>query len=245
MKSIAAYLLSAVPAAFAGQLNRTHYGDPNTIFGCLSDEVKAKINGLDGDLCIPPCDSSGKCPQDKPAGVTATPSCVLTSSTGDKYCALTCSSGDLLSPKSLVLDAQCGAKASCKKAQSGGLCTYDDVPKPPSSPHWAPVDSPTFQEQSVCLAVGFTTDGQTGFAGAGSNGVGAQIIKSVDGGKTWAPTPGQNASFNIYLDASAAVSETRAPVATEYLLCVFIRSHIFKITLIHLRAFQSQIRTSH
>jgi hypothetical protein len=26
--------------------NRTHYGDPNTILGCLSDEVKAKITGL-------------------------------------------------------------------------------------------------------------------------------------------------------------------------------------------------------
>ena len=99
-------------------------------------------------------------------------------------------------------------------------------PKPPSSPHWAPVDSPTFQEQSVCLAVGFTTDGQTGFAGAGSNGVGAQIIKSIDGGKTWAPTPGQNASFNIYLDASAAVSET-LPIRICSLL------HGYRATLSH------------
>jgi hypothetical protein len=112
-------------------------------------------------LCIPPCDASGNCPQDKPTGVTATPSCVLTSSTGDKYCALTCS------PKKNQFDAQCGNKASCKAASSNGLCTYDDVPKPPSSPHWAPVDSPSFSAQSVCLAVGFTKDGMTGFAGAG------------------------------------------------------------------------------
>ena len=57
--------------------------------------------------------------------------------------------------------------------------------------------------QSVCLAVGFTSDGMTGFAGAGSNGVGAQIIKSTDGGVTWAAPGNQSASFNIYLDAKA------------------------------------------
>ena len=82
--------------------------------------------------------------------------------------------------------------------KSGGLCTYDDVPKPPSSAHWAPIDSPTFQAQSVCLAVGFTADGMTGFAGAGSNGVGAQIIKSVDGGVTWAAGANQSGKYSKY-----------------------------------------------
>ena len=75
--------------------------------------MKAQITGLTGDLCIPPCDASGKCPQDKPAGVTATPSCVLHSSTGSSYCALVCTEGDDSE------DAQCGAKASCKKATKG------------------------------------------------------------------------------------------------------------------------------
>ena len=74
-------------------------------------------------------------------------------------------------------------------------------PKPPSSPHWAPVDSPTFEAQSVCLAVAFTDDGVTGFAGAGSNGEGAQIIKSSDSGKTWTAVP-DKPDFNIYLDAA-------------------------------------------
>jgi hypothetical protein len=77
-------------------------------------------------MCIPPCSASGECPSDKPEGVTGTPSCVLTSSTGDKYCALTCK------PAAPTFDAQCGRKASCKTAPQGdGLCSYDDVPKPP------------------------------------------------------------------------------------------------------------------
>ena len=40
----AATLLAMPLVALAA--NRTHYGDPNTILGCLSDEVKAKITGL-------------------------------------------------------------------------------------------------------------------------------------------------------------------------------------------------------
>ena len=72
-------------------------------------------------MCIPPCDASGKCPQDKPAGVTATPSCVLHSSTGSSYCALVCTEGDDSE------DAQCGAKASCKKATKGKVEIIDNV----------------------------------------------------------------------------------------------------------------------
>ena len=109
-----------------------------------------------------------------------------------RYCALVCSAED---------DAQCGAKASCKKADKDDLCTYDDMPKPPSSAHWVPVDSPSFSAQSVCLAVGFTQDGVTGFAGAGSNNVGAQVIKSTDSGKTWTATPAKQ-EFNIFLNTA-------------------------------------------
>ena len=112
---------------------RTHYGDPNTIFGCLPDEVKATITGLAGDLCIPPCAPNGTCPQDKPVGASSMPGCVLTSSTGDKYCALVCTPADE--------DAQCGQHASCKQGPKDGLCTFDDIPKPPSSEHWVPVVS--------------------------------------------------------------------------------------------------------
>ena len=125
--------------------------------------------------CIPQCTPSGGCPTDKPPGVTATPSCVLTTQSGDKYCALTCTASASNASVPATLDAQCGKRASCKAATKGGLCTYDDVPKPPSSEHWVPIDSPTFQAQSVCLAVGFTADGVTGYAGAGSNDVGAQV----------------------------------------------------------------------
>ena len=78
-------LLSLAPAlAPALAANRTHYGDPNPhpLQPCLADEVRAQITGLAGDLCIPPCDAAGKCPQDKPAGVEAVPQCVLKSSTG-------------------------------------------------------------------------------------------------------------------------------------------------------------------
>ena len=81
MKSTIVLIAAALTTATATTANRTHYGDPNThlLAPCLPDEVKAKITGLSGDLCIPPCDSAGKCPQDKPAGVTGTPQCVLKS----------------------------------------------------------------------------------------------------------------------------------------------------------------------
>ena len=47
--------------------------------------------GISGDLCIPPCDAQGNCPQDKPEGATATPGCILTNSqSGQKFCALVC-----------------------------------------------------------------------------------------------------------------------------------------------------------
>jgi hypothetical protein len=59
------------PAPAPGQ---THYGDPNK-GGCLRDEVAEQSSGVLGAYCSPPCGSDGSCPQDKPAGATATPQC--------------------------------------------------------------------------------------------------------------------------------------------------------------------------
>jgi photosystem II stability/assembly factor-like uncharacterized protein len=184
-------LLSALP-------HLAHYGDPNK-HGCMSDEQAVQITGIAGNLCVPPCDGSGACPTDVPSGVTAKPDCALSSSAGGKYCALVCTpSGN---------DDQCGADASCKlagltqMAAGEGLCTYDDMPLPPSSAHWAPVNSPTFDALGEAIAVGFDKTGQVGWVGAGSNGVGAQVMKSVDAGVTWnAVYPaGGKPGANLYL----------------------------------------------
>merc|ERR1711966_593381 len=87
--------------------------------GCGSDEIDITVQGIQGAVCAPKC-TSGSCPTDLPAGVTAAPQCALQdSSSGDKYCALICS------PSSN--DAQCGTNASCKSIQGTGLCTYDDA----------------------------------------------------------------------------------------------------------------------
>ena len=192
---------------FAAQ---THYSDPNVGSGCLADEQPIKITGIAGDLCSPPCAGAGTCPTDKPSGVTAAPQCALKSSTGAQYCALICDP--------TADDAQCGANASCKAIQSTGICTYDDVPVPPSSPHWVPISSPTFEMQTVCMSVGFEKDGVTGWAGGGTNGVGAQIIKTEDSGKTWKPVFGQDPThpaFNIFL--ATAVKDAKSSVVSGVL----------------------------
>ena len=105
---------------------KAHYGDPND-GGCEKDEQPVKIQGLAGDFCSPPCDSSGGCPTDVPQGVTAKPTCALTSSSGAKYCALICN------PSTEIFDNVCGKNATCKAIQSTGICTYNDTPQPPSS----------------------------------------------------------------------------------------------------------------
>jgi len=84
----------------------THYEKPP----CQSDEMAAQIQGADGELCAPHCDTTA-CPTDVPPGTTAKPNCVLQdSSTGSKYCALTCFLGGCPS----------GAKCSGIK----GICLY-------------------------------------------------------------------------------------------------------------------------
>lgn len=181
-----------------------HYGDPYH-HGCEKDEIAATITGIPGAICIPPCNSDGSCPTDVPPNVTATPSCVLTGDSG-KYCALVCTPP--------ANDDQCGDNASCKKADTDGLCTYDDIPAPPSSDHWKGISSPSFMGVSEALAVAFTADGTTGYCGAGDNNVGALIIKTVDSGLTWTqvfPT-GAKPDFNIFL-AAGVKSATEAVVS--------------------------------
>ena len=96
----------------------THYGDPNVAPGCQHDERKVKVNGIAGDFCSPQCNTkTHACPTDKPAGVTATPACLLKAPTGAQYCALKCSTA--------VEQGSCGPKASCKGETSSrpGICT--------------------------------------------------------------------------------------------------------------------------
>merc|ERR1719310_781386 len=87
----------------------THYEKPP----CRSDEVDVQVQGLTGATCSPKC-SGTTCPTDVPAGTTAKPQCVLQdSSTGDKYCALTCFIGG------------CPTGSTCRHSGIVGLCMYD------------------------------------------------------------------------------------------------------------------------
>jgi len=92
--------------------NGGHYGDPNS--GCAPDEVAVHIQGVNGAICSPKCDSG--CPSDVPSGCDALPQCILQdASSGNKYCALKCSK-----------PTHCGDNASCKILFPGvGICTYD------------------------------------------------------------------------------------------------------------------------
>merc|ERR1712087_47382 len=86
----------------------THYEKPP----CRSDEVDVQVQGLTGETCTPKC-SGTTCPTDVPAGTTAKPSCVLQdSSSGDKYCALTCFLGG------------CPTGAKCEHIGLTGICMY-------------------------------------------------------------------------------------------------------------------------
>lgn len=89
-----------------------HFEDPKN--GCRKDEEAIQIQGVEGKMCSPKCKANA-CPSNVPAGVTATPQCVLRSPSGDKNCALICQKGD-----------KCGENASCKPIQGIGICTYDD-----------------------------------------------------------------------------------------------------------------------
>merc|ERR1712193_149545 len=87
----------------------THYEHPP----CRSDEVDVQVQGIDGSTCTPKC-SGTTCPTDVPAGTTAKPQCVLQdSSSGDKYCALTCFVGGY------------PTGSTCRHSGIVGLCMYD------------------------------------------------------------------------------------------------------------------------
>jgi len=93
-----------------GAANAAHYEKPP----CSSDEVKAQLQG-GGQLCAPAC-SGTSCPSDVPAGVTASPKCILKdSSSGKSYCGLLCKA-----------DSDCGGGgASCSLvAPQMGICTF-------------------------------------------------------------------------------------------------------------------------
>jgi hypothetical protein len=94
-----------------------HYEKPP----CGSDEAEAQLTGSSGVLCAPKCDASGSCPTDFPSGVTATPLCALQDQSGNKYCALMCTS-----------DSQCdtaGGSTCSMVAGSEGVCTYPATKK--------------------------------------------------------------------------------------------------------------------
>merc|ERR1712146_641913 len=87
----------------------SHYEKPP----CQIDEVDVQVQGFQGAICAPKC-SGTSCPTDVPAGTTAKPQCVLQdSSSGDKYCALTCFLGG------------CPAGSTCRHSGIVGLCMYD------------------------------------------------------------------------------------------------------------------------
>jgi len=92
----------APPAPTSG-----HYGPPP----CAADEEAVRVQGISGVLCSPKCDGNS-CPQDVPAGTTATPACALKTPTGDGYCALECQGGG------------CPPGATCQSAGAAGICTY-------------------------------------------------------------------------------------------------------------------------
>ena len=204
-----------------------HYEDPNVAPGCAKDEVDVSITGIPGNMCSPQCDKAAKCPTDVPTGVSATPTCALKSSTGAKYCALTCS------PKATAVDAadsQCGPKASCKPMPQGtGLCTFDDGPGSKGSAHWKPVKSPSFDASSLTLAVAFDASGKVGFAPGGTHSGGSEVIKTVDGGSTWDkvyPKANSSAGLDLYLAAatrnlkSSIISGVESQVKSTWVLAM-------------------------
>jgi len=105
------------PSPTPGPSGSEHYGDPKA--GCPSDDVAIRIQGITGDFCSPKCKFGIICPS-CPSDLSGTPRCALEdSSSGDKYCALTCDPD---------AEASCGenSNVSCKSIQGTGICTWDD-----------------------------------------------------------------------------------------------------------------------
>merc|ERR1712048_720518 len=89
-----------------------HYEKPP----CQSDEAQATITGTSGAVCAPSC-ADGTCPTDVPDGVTAQPQCALSTSAGDKFCALLCQSDD-------ECDSDGGSSCAFPQAGAPGVCVY-------------------------------------------------------------------------------------------------------------------------
>merc|ERR1712194_805659 len=61
-------------------LATAHYEKPP----CQTDEKQVQVQGLSGDMCSPAC-TTGSCPTDVVSGVTASPTCALQDTSGNKY----------------------------------------------------------------------------------------------------------------------------------------------------------------
>merc|ERR1712228_472236 len=95
---------------------KTHGGEPP----CLSDEQAAQISDQSGSVlgvvCTAPCDASGNCPTDTPAGMNnPKPACAIQDQAGDMFCALECG---------ILGRGDCPSGASCSDNIGGGICTY-------------------------------------------------------------------------------------------------------------------------
>jgi len=98
------------------------YADPND-GPCPAGSSAVQIQGLAGSFCSPTCSQFKPCPV-APDGISATPQCALESSGSSTptQCALICPPGkDGLKGAA----GECPEKATCKKIQTTGLCTYD------------------------------------------------------------------------------------------------------------------------
>ena len=216
MKVILATLASVVSA---------HYGNPY-LGPCASDEQSISITGITGEFCSPACSTAGACPTDVPTGTTAKPTCDLNSPQGAKYCSLVCGGAGA---------AGCPTGGSCKAIQGTGICTYDQAgptppgptppgPTPPTPTPPSPGPSPTPPtppggpswyilpyRESIIIGVG-TRDAEVAYFAAGSNGGGAGVLATKDGGKSFTTVPINSTTPSMLLLSAAAASDKDAIV---------------------------------
>lgn len=159
-------------------------------------------------FCSPACSAAGACPTDVPTGTTAKPTCDLNSPQGGKYCSLVCAGAGA---------AGCPTGASCKAIQGTGICTYDAAPGPtppgptppgptppgptPPAPSPTPPTPPGGSQwyilpyrESIIIGVG-TPSADVAYFASGSNGAGAGVLKTEDGGKSFVTIPINSVSF--------------------------------------------------
>lgn len=75
---------------------------------------------------------------------------------------------------------------------------------------WVPIESSQFDDISECFSIAFAPDGETGWAGIGSNSEGSQIWKTTAGGSNWTvvwPDPDTKETFNLFLGGAAKSTE--------------------------------------